>query len=135
MGNLRLIFVPCNKSGKPESQLHAVLNKKWRSVAAELKGWFAQNITFKLGNVHTTAVQSDVWVIQALCFDEKGKLDDKALENCVKAVASMAKSDKGSVHVSTYSVRELPKLADYLNTHLIEKGLSCYFYEEASETE
>jgi hypothetical protein len=130
MGNLRLIFTPCGKQGKPDTALHAVLNKKWRTVAAELKGWHAQNFTFKMGNVHSTAVQSDTWVLHALCYNEKGVLDEKALESCVKAAAALAKSDGGSLHVSTLSVEQMPQLADYLSKYVIDRGLACYFYQE-----
>lgn len=130
MGNLRLIFAPCSKLGRPDTALHAILNKKWRTVGAELKGWHAQNITFKMGNVHSVAVQSDVWVANALCIDENGVLNEKALESCVKAVAAIAKSDGGSVHVSTLTVEQMPHLADYLSTYVIDRGLACYFYTE-----
>lgn len=129
-GNLRLVFVPCGKLGKPDTQLHAIINKRWRSVAAELKGWFSSNITFKMGNINTTATQSDVWVVHALCFNENNEVDERALFSCVKKAADMCRSERASLHVSTLSMNTIPGLADLLNTQLIEKGLSVYFYEE-----
>jgi hypothetical protein len=134
LGNLRLLVVPCGESGKPETDLHALLNKKWRPVAAELKGWYANHINFKLGNVKTTAVQSDTWVVHSLCLTKEGALDEKALAGCVKKLADMAKYEKGSVHVSTLTTTAYPLLVQLLQEQCINKGIAVYFYEEPEAT-
>lgn len=131
LGNLRLVLAPCGESGKPDTDLHSLLNKKWRSVAAELKGWYANHINFKLGNIQTTAVQSDTWIVHSLCFTKEGKLDEKALEACVKKLADMAKYERGSVHVSTLTTNAFPTLTTLLNTHCVSRGIAVYFYDEA----
>ena len=133
LASLRLILTPCSQAGKPDSKLHTILNKKWRTVAADLKGWCAHNVDFKLGNLRQTAVQSDVWVIHALYLDKEGKVDEKALESCVKKLADLAKYEKGSVHVSTLLTEENPKLVELLQKLCLEKGTPVFFYEETSE--
>lgn len=130
LGNLRLVLVPCSESGKPDTDLHALLNKKWKSVAAELKGWYANHINFKLGNIQSTAVQSDTWVLHTLCRDKDGKLDEKALAACVKKIADMAKYERASVHVSTLTTAAIPELVPLLQAQCLDKGMAVYFYEE-----
>lgn len=133
LGNLRLIFVPCSETGQPASKLHHVLDTKWKQAKAELKGWYASNVNFKLGSIHTTAVQSDTWLVHALCTDKDGNTSEKALQSCVKKLSDLAKYEKGSVHVSMLTVDENPALANLLLTECIEKGISVYFYDAADK--
>lgn len=130
LGNLRLLIVPCSETGKPDGDLYSLLEKKWKTAKAEFKGWYAQHMDFKLGSVHTTAVQSDTWLLHCLCIDKNDKVDAKALAACVKKVASMAKYERGSVHVSTLVTDQMPEIMDMMNTEMIEKGTSVYFYQE-----
>lgn len=132
--NLQLIFSPCSLLGKPDSALHAILNKKWRTVGAELKGWHSSQINFKQGSLLNTVVQSNVWVVHALCFTAEGKLDMKGLEGCVKKLAELSKMEKASVHVSTITTDAIPELVGMLNTSCVEKGISVYFYQEPGST-
>mgnify|MGYP001559346668 CR=1 FL=1 len=97
---------------------------------AELTGWYSNHIDFKLGSLHTTAVQSDVWLVHALCIDKTGKVDAKAVTACVKKIAVMARYERASVHVSTLVTDEMPEVMDMMNVEMIEKGTSVYFYEE-----
>lgn len=135
LGNLRLVFVPCSEAGKPDTNLHVLLNKKWRTAAAELKGWYANHINFKLGNIQTTAVQSDTWVVHALCLavnkdTKEVSVDEKALISCVKKLADLAKYEKGSIHVSNLTVQAVPEVVQLLNENMVEKGTAVYFYNE-----
>ena len=130
LGNLRLIFVPCSETGKPDGEIYKLLDKKWRNARAEFKGWYSNHMNFKLGFTQTTCVQSDVWLIQSLCINKLGKVDDKALLTCVKKISEMAKIDKASIHISTIVTDEMPQIMDMLNTECIEKGISVYFYQE-----
>lgn len=132
LGSLRLVLAPCSEDGKPASELHKLLGKKWKSVAVDLKGWYSEHIGFKLGATKNTAVQSDTWVIHCLCYDKDNKLDEKALAACVKKLEDMAKYEKASVHVSTLTAASMPGLADMLSKQLVEKGISVYYYEEAA---
>lgn len=137
LGNLRLILVPCSDSGVPNTRLHHLLEKKWRQVNVDLKGWRASNINYKLGSIQTTAVQSDTWVIHALCMNGQNQTDERALAACVKKISDMAKYEKGSVHVSMLTMEESPALGDMLLTKCIENGVSVYFYDQntsATET-
>lgn len=130
LAGLRLILTAASKTGKPESDLYKLLDKKWKTASTELKGWFQHQVTFKLGNIHTTATQSDTWIVHALFLNEKGEVDEKALESCMKKLAETARYERGSVHVSTMLTNSVPKLNELLNTHLVEKGISVYYYEE-----
>lgn len=133
LGNLRLVLVPCNEKGDGKSELYDLLNRKWKQARAELKGWYSNHIDFKLGNIQSTAVQSDTWVVHCLFEDKNGKVNDKALASCVKKVADVAKFEKASVHVSTLITEKLPQLSPLLVSELVEKGISVYFYEESTE--
>lgn len=130
LGNLRLVVVPCSETGKPDTELHALLNRKWRPVTAELKGWYSNHVNFKLGNIQSTAVQSDTWCVHTLCFNKEGELDEKALAVCVKKLADLAKYEKASLHVSTLTVASVPTLPDLLKAECLDKGIPVYYYEE-----
>jgi hypothetical protein len=130
LGNLRLIFVPCSQSGLPNTRLHHLLETKWKQTNVELKGWRASNINFKLGSIQTTAVQSDTWIVHALCMNDNNETDEKALATCVKKLSDLAKYEKGSVHVSMLTVEENPTIGDLFLTKCIENGVSVYFYDQ-----
>lgn len=127
---LRLILVAASESGKPDSDLYGVLDKKWKAAKVELKGWHAVHTTFKLGSVKEVAVQSDVWLMNMLCLDKNGKVNDKALFTCLKEVCKVALYEKASVHCSTMLTDTFPQLQGLLKEHLVEKGVSVFFYEE-----
>ncbi len=133
LGNLRLVLVPCSEKGDAKSDLYDLLNRKWKQARAELKGWYSNHINFKLGNIQSTAVQSDTWVVHCLCEDKDGVLNEKALAACIKKVADLAKYERASVHVSTLVTSKVPQLSELLVKELLEKGTSVYFYEEATE--
>ena len=134
LAGLRLILVPCSENGKPDTALHLLLNKKWQKVGQELKGWFSHHIDFKLGSISAVATQSDIWIINALCYTKDDVLDEKALESCVKKLSELALSEKASVHVAMVSLESMPVLQGLVQTWLLDKGVHCYFYQEASAT-
>ncbi len=129
---LRFILSVNNLVGKPDGNpLLPILDKKWKKVREETKGWFANKTgAYKLGAINTTAVQSDTWVIHMLCQDDKLAVDTAALEDCLKKVAASAKYEKASCHVSTVLTEKIPGLTKLLTKHLLEDGVSVYYYEE-----
>jgi hypothetical protein len=130
MGGLRLVLVPASETGKPDSELYNLLDKKWKSAKAELKGWNQYHVDFKMGNLHTTAVNSDIWLVHALFLKEDGTVDEKALTTCLTKLLKMAQEEKASIHVSTLLADTLPNLAEMMQTAFLEKGVSVYFYQE-----
>jgi hypothetical protein len=128
---LRFVLNIANMSGKAESPLYPLFDKKWKKVKEEVKGWFnTRTGAYKLGAVNTVPVQSDTWVINLLCQDEEFKTDTKGLTTCLKEVCKMAKYEKATVHISTLLTQAVPEITDLLNNELVEQGVSVYFYEE-----
>lgn len=128
---LRFVLNVANTVGKAESPLYPLFEKKWPKVKQEVRGWFnTRTGAYKLGAVHTVAVQSDTWVVSCLCQDEKFVTDVKALTTCLKEVAKSAKYERATVHVSTLLTQAIPEVVDLLNTELVENGVSVSYYEE-----
>ena len=129
---LRFILSINNLEGKPSNPLFPIFDKKWKKVREDSRGWFATKTgEYKLGAINTTAVQSDTWVIHMLCQNADLTTDIKGLEACLKKVCTSAKYEKATVHISDILVDAIPELKTLLATHLIENGVSVYFYEEA----
>jgi hypothetical protein len=130
---LRFVLSVNNTQGKVDGNpLLPLFDKKWKQVRAETKGWFATKTgAYKLGATHTTAVQSDTWVIHMLCQGDDLAVDTQGLEECLKKVYASAKYEKATVHVSTVLTDAIPELAPLLTKHLLENGVSVYLYEEA----
>lgn len=133
-GGLKFILSPINMAGRPEGNpLLPVFDKKWNKVKADARGVFANKTgTYKLsgGFISTLAVQSDIWVIHCLFQDADLKTDLKALEECLKRVATIALYEKASVHVSSILVNAVPELSDMLTKFCVEKGVSVSYYQE-----
>jgi len=127
---LRFVLNSFSMSGKPEGELFALFDKKWSRVRTEARGWYATRQNFKLGAVNTTAVQSDTWILTMLVKDEDGKLDEGALDVCLKKICDMAKYERATIHVSCLLTDDLPVLKDKLDA-VVEKGVSVVYYEEA----
>ena len=127
---LRLIINFVNLSGKADSAMTELLDKKWKKIKEEVKGWHATRVNFKLGQVNTIAVQSDVWVINCLCQDENLKIDSKAIEGCIKKISEMALNEKASVHVSNILVNEYPDIVKLLTEKLLDNGINVSYYQE-----
>jgi hypothetical protein len=130
MGGLRLILVPASENGKPDTEMYNLLDKKWKVAKAELKGWNQYHVDFKLGNLHTTAVNSDIWLIHALFLKADGTVDDKAFASCLTKLEKMSKDEKASVHVSVGVAETVPNLQELMQKALVEKGVSVYYYAE-----
>lgn len=129
---LRFVLSVNNLEGKSDGNpLLPIFDKKWPKVRAESRGWYATKTgAYKLGAVNTTAVQSDVWVMHMLCQDKDLVVDTSALEKCLKDVCKQAKYERATVHVSTILTNSIPELTNLLSEHLIDQGVSVYFYDE-----
>lgn len=128
--DLKLVLAVCSLNGKPDSELYKLFDRKWKIASAELKGWHQHHVDFKLGNVKTISVQSDVWISNALCLSAEGVLDEVALAKCIKKIGEVAKYEKGSVHVSSLLTTAIPQLPALLMEYCIENGVSVSLYEE-----
>lgn len=127
---LRFVLNSLSLSGKPESELFTLFNKKWGKVREESRGWYASRQNFKLGATSTTPVQSDVWVITMLVKDENNNVDDKALDLSLKKVCDQAKYEKASVHISNLLIKDMPSLMDKVSSVFTANGVTVYLYEE-----
>lgn len=127
---LRLILNFVNLGGKTDSPMFSLFDKKWRKVKEETKGWYASRVNFKLGEINTIAVQSDVWVINCLCQDENTKINSDALNNCIKKLYNMAVNEKASLHVSNLLLNEYPELSKILTEKLVDNGINVSYYQE-----
>lgn len=129
---LRFVLSVNNTQGKVDGNpLLPLFDKKWKQVRADSKGWFATKTgAYKLGAINTSAVQSDTWVIHMLCQGDDLTVDTKGLEECLKKVSASAKYEKATVHVSTLLTDAVPELSALLTTHLVDNGVSVYFYTE-----
>lgn len=128
---LRFVLSVTNMAGRSENPLYPLIQKKWKKVPEEARGWYATKTgAYKLGAINTTAVQSDTWVIHLLCQDDKLVTSEDAVVECLKKVYALAKYEKASVHVSTLLTDAVPELVPLLKTHVLDNGVSVYFYEE-----
>lgn len=129
---LRFVLSINDLAGGSSNPLLPVFDKKWKKVREETRGWFATKTgAYKLGAIHTTAVQSDTWVIHMLCQDEEVNVSEQGVTDCLKAVAKLAKYEKATVHVSHVLTSNMPKsFMSLLESELINQGVSVYFYEE-----
>ena len=131
---LRFVLNVANMVGKAEGPMYQLFEKKWPTVKREVRGWFTtRDGKYKLGAVHTLAVQSDTWVVSLLCQDEELSTSDDALRVCLKEVCKSAKYEKATVHVSNKLVEALPALQELLTEELVTQGVSVNFYEEPEE--
>jgi hypothetical protein len=128
---LRFVLNVANMSGKAESPMYPLFEKKWPKAKQEAKGWFnTRDGKYKLGAVNSTAVQSDTWIIHMLCQNEELATQADALKTCLKEVCKMAKYERATVHVSSALIESVPEISDLLTSELIEQGVSVSFYEE-----
>lgn len=130
---LRLVLSVTNLSGKADNPMVTLLDKKWRQVKQDVKGWYANKTgAYKLGAVNTSAVQSDTWVVHMLCQNENQEVNLPALEACLKEVAKVALYEQATVHFSSVLATMIPEVVDLLNEVVVKNGVSVYLYDEPS---
>lgn len=128
--DLRAILLPVSTSGKEDSKLYTKVHSKWSRVKEDYKTWFALRTYFKLGQSQTTAVQSDVWVIHCLVKNDANVVEEKALQECLKKLADLLKRDKGSLHVSSLTLDEVPSLKEHIQTYFLDEGINVWSYTD-----
>jgi len=130
-GGLRFILNVANLSGKTDGPMYNIFNKKWPKVKAEVRGWYATKTgDYKVGALHTFAVQSDVWVISMLVQNADQTTDLVGLEKCLKDICKQAKYEKASVAISNVLTEAIPELTEMVQKQLVNQGVSVAFYTE-----
>jgi hypothetical protein len=120
-----------NTAGKMESPLYPIIDKKWANVKKEVRGWYVNKTgAYKLGAVHSVAIQSDVWAISCLVQDENLNTDLTAFKTALKEVAKMAKYERAGVHISSALTDEVPELKELVEEMLLGQGVNVVYYEE-----
>lgn len=127
---LRFIINATNKKCNLEYDLIKDFDKKWKNVRGDLKTWFNNPANHKLGNIRELAVQSDTWIVHMLCQDENLKTDEKALKECLKKVAELARYEQASVHLSHKTVEQVPELKNLVEEFILNKNISVYVYKD-----
>lgn len=130
---LKMVIAACSLSGEYSSKTYETIIKRFGRVREDYRGLYI-NRNIKLGNIHTTIVSSEVWVAQLVCFNEKEKLDKKALTDCVKKLVDLAKYEKASLHVDELLFKEVPTMKKVLLETAQPLGISVYIYKNATET-
>jgi hypothetical protein len=128
-GGHRLVINVCNDDG---SNFNMAISKKWPQAEIEYKNWqqsFKKN-SFKLGEIQEILVEPNISVINiiiqhGISSDKKGNppIRYDALETCLIKVAKVAKSLKGSVHMSRITGVIIGIVDDEDN--LINAGIEC----------
>lgn len=131
-GGLKIILSFSNLNGNSDGPLFDVLGKKWKQVSKENRMWYINKTgSYKLGAVLSTAVQSDVWVVHMLCQKKDMSVDESALEQCIKQLLILAKSNKASFHVSSILLDIHPKLKDLITDLILDEGFDITIYKDS----
>ena len=136
MGGLCLILAALSEDGTKimDCPVYGLLKRKFAAAVTDPKQWYHSRINWKLGAVRDTFLSSEARLQSMLCIKNDGTCDEKALETCMKAVIKLAKTDKGSVHVSSALVEMLPQLSSHLDA-VKQAGITLYIYTGDSKTE
>lgn len=130
---LAIIFSPVSVSGEYKSELYDKLINRWAKIRQDYRERFVSREKFKLGESIMTSVASDIWVMQALCLNEKNKLDKTALETCVKKLVDTAKYEKAYIHVSSLALKNFPAMKKILESLIPSEGLNLYYYTDTEQ--
>lgn len=127
---LAIIFTPCSMSGEYRSDVYDKIVTRWSKVRQDYRERFVNRDNFKLGELVITAVSSDIWIVQAICLNEKNKLDKMALETCVNKVVATAKYEKAYIHTSQLLFKDFPAIKKALVETVPSEGLNLYCYTD-----
>lgn len=135
---LRFVINPVDLKARYENPINKFLNTKWSKPRTEFRSWFANRTGFKLGEIQQVAVQSDVWIINTLLFDEPNRVPKEAyadggkgkeppIEKAFKKIADMAKYERATIHV-TVDAFDIPEFEKLATRFFLDQGLSVYVY-------
>lgn len=130
---LRFVVNVVSQNGTFDSALDKILAKKYNTAKLAYKEWHATQRGFKLGSIKDVAVNADIWVMHMLVEDKDGNVNEAALKTAVKKLGELAKYERASVHVSTLLTKAIPQLESLLAEHLVQEGVTTYFYEEPTK--
>lgn len=125
--SLSFIINPIDTVSSFKTKTNTVLSSKWRKIREDGKAWWANRTGFAPGELITTAVQSNVWVVTVVLFDEKGDLIKDAVEKAFKKIAKLAKDEQASLHADS-SLTELDTVSTLADKHFLSEGLNVYLY-------
>jgi len=126
---LKIILNTCAMEGKWEGSLQKVLSKKWNKPKENYKLWFANRQNFKPNCSDMVSVQSDIWVFNVLTHKEGQLVAD--LKKVFKDLVAQAKYDKGSIHISSLSLQEVPEITpELLKECVLDEGVNIFMYTD-----
>jgi len=128
---LKMIIAVCSQTGEYESPFYNMLIKRYSKVRDDYRSLFI-NQNIKLGTIHSTATNSETWVMQLVCLDKNNKLDKKSLEDCITKLLDSAKYEKASLHVSDLLFKDVPSIKKLLMSKSPEAGVNLYIYKTNS---
>lgn len=126
-GSLAMVLVPLEEDCKMACDVYGLLSKKYQAAKSDPKQWYHSAINWKIGTVRDTFLGSDVRMINMLCIKKDGVCDDKALASCFKGVFELAKNERGSLHVSSAVISQLPQITSHLE-EAKNRGLNVFIY-------
>jgi beta-galactosidase GanA len=130
MGGLKAILLPISANGKIKDTLGETITKRWSNVSYDVRNWFVTRNNYKMGNVITTFVNSEVQIISMLCRDDKDQYSEKDLETCFKFVSKQVKLSSGTLHVAQSTLTEFPNIQLYIDKHILSNGFNVLVYKD-----
>lgn len=126
-GSLALVLVPLEEDCKMSSDVYKLLSKKYVAATQQTKAWYHSAINWKIGRTQDIFLGSDVRLVNMLCIKKDGVCDDKALAACFKSVFELAKNERGSLHVSSAVISQLPQITSHLEEAKL-RGYNVFIY-------
>jgi hypothetical protein len=140
----KLIIHCCNDIGAWGAGFVMALSKQWPKPEIEYRKWFAnppKNRPFALGFIQPVNVEPDIAVINMIAQENTGPneygfppIRYYALDECLKAVAVVAKTYRCSVHVPylmgcALAGGEWDYVELMLNKRLADEGIDVIVYD------
>jgi len=125
---LRFVLNPMDVKATFQNSINVTVATKWKKVREEGKAWHANQSGFKLGEMQSVAVQSDVWVLNLVLLSESGNTTKVSLDAAFKKAAAMAKYEKASIHMSQ-DMLNYDDCKEMATKHFIDEGINVYVYK------
>lgn len=125
---LRFVLNPLDVKATFENPVNVTVANKWKKVREEGKAWCANRSGFKLGELQSVAVQSDVWVLNLVLLGEKGESSKDSIESAFKKASALAKYEKASVHMAE-DMLKFAGCEELATKYFLNEGLNVYLYK------